>query len=133
MKRKIVTISVLFILTLFLSIPVMAETVTQGTSVQSLKPSVTSSANKENLNAESTDILSTTKSSQDKQQTSLVNENGKEGTNTPTKAGTSTTMTVAESSSDLPKAGLSPIITVAMGGIVLLAALLYKKVVKYNI
>lgn len=133
MKRKIVTISILFILTMFISIPVMAETITQGTSVQSLKPSSTTSVNKENLNAESTDILSTTKSSQDKQQTSLVNENEKQGTNTPTKAGTSTTMTVAESSSDLPKAGLSPIITLAMGGIVLLAALLYKKVVKYNI
>lgn len=138
MKKVVTTIVLLMLMIMvMIAIPVKAESaVTSGTNITSLKSKdqtdAKSSDLKENKSILNTDPTSTSSSNSeaDDKTTSLVEGDETKAKNEP--ANKENTV-VAESSSDLPKAGLSPIISFAITGIVILAIILYKKVIKYNI
>lgn len=146
MNKKLTIILSIVILSMLFCMPVFANSnvVSTGTNATSLRnPSGTQGRSSDlkqtqTTNPGNTSILnssrnesavSSSSSSQTQNQTSLNKDNSTTVSNKPTE---SSTTTVA-SSTNLPKAGLSPIIYIAVPGIVLLAAFLYKKVVKFNI
>lgn len=139
MNKKIKIILTIVFLSLIFAMPTYASSnvVTNGTSATSLRNPSGTSARSSDLRQPSTTTGSSdsilrsdrTNSSNTSAQTSLTESDKTEVVNEP---GKSENKTVA-STSELPKAGLSPVIYVAISGIVLLATFLYKKVVKYNI
>lgn len=147
MNKKLTIILSIVILSMLFCMPVFAnsDVVSTGTNATSLRnPSGTQGRSSDlkqtqTTNPGNTSILNSTtnprgnvsssSSSQTQNQTSLKQDNTSEVSNKPAESATTT----VASSTNLPKAGLSPIMYIVVPGIVLLAAFLYKKVVKFNI
>lgn len=145
MNKKLTIILSIVILSMLFCMPVFAnsDVVSTGTNATSLRnpggtqgrssdlkqTQTTNPGNTSILNSSRNESAVSNNSSSQQNQTSLNQDNSTAVSNKPTE---SSTTTVA-SSTNLPKAGLSPIIYIAVPGIVLLAAFLYKKVVKFNI
>lgn len=146
MNKKLTIILSIVILSMLFCMPVFAnsDVVSTGTNATSLRnPNATSGRSSDlkqtqTTNPGNTSILNSTtnprsnvsnSSTTTQNQTSLNKDNTSEVSNKPAESATTT----VASSTNLPKAGLSPIMYIVVPGIVLLAAFLYKKVVKFNI
>lgn len=129
MKKKTFVYIITVLILAMMSLNVFAKDIVQsGSDVTSLlSPSIEKQADKKD--AKQSEI--TAGRGQRESLTALKDD--QKVVNNPTDKTKSSTLTKATSSSDLPKAGLSPVITMTMVGIVGLAAFLYRKVVKYNI
>lgn len=129
MKKKTFVYIITVLILAMMSLNVFAKDIVQsGSDVTSLlSPSIEKQADKKD--AKQSEI--TSGRGQSESLTALKDD--QKVVNNPTDKTKASTLTKATSSSDLPKAGLSPVITMTMVGIVGLAAFLYRKVVKYNI
>ncbi len=129
MKKKTFVYIITVLILAMMSLNVFAKDIVQsGSDVTSLlSPSIEKQAEKKD--AKQSEITA----GREQRESLTALKDDQKVVNNPTDKTKASTLTKATSSSDLPKAGLSPVITMTMVGIVGLAAFLYRKVVKYNI
>lgn len=129
MNRKVFGFILTVLMLGMFSLNIFAEDVVQTgreASTSLIQPSIETQADKK-------DAKQSSQTTGNTRQTSTILSSDHDVVKDPSNTSKDTSLTKAVSSTDLPKAGLSPVVTMTMVGIVGLAVVLYRKVVKYNI